>query len=348
MQRTPKLALALLLAAVPALRAQAAPQAGYHVTRSVAVGGDGGWDYLTVDTAGNRLFLSRGTHVMVLDLARLAVVGDVPGTTGVHGIALDGADGRGFTSNGRDSTSTVFDVRTLAAVGTVHVGGRNPDAIVFDRATGRAFTMNAGSGTATAVDARGMSVAGTIPLGGRPEFAVVDGRGNLYVNLEDSSAIAVVDTRALRVVRHFALTGCESPSGLAFDAAEGRLFSVCENRVMAVSDAATGRVIATVPIGEGTDGAGYDERRHTAFSSNGGDGTLSVVRETSPGHYAAVQTVPTRRGARTMAVDPRNGRVYTVSAEFGPAPAPTAENPRPRRTIVPGSFTVIEVSPAGA
>ncbi|HET6763578.1 MAG TPA: hypothetical protein VFH27_07890 [Longimicrobiaceae bacterium] len=289
MTRTTTLALAALLAAMPAA-AQAGADAppAYHVTRTVALGGDGGWDYLTVDTAAHRLYVSRSTHVMAVDLDSLRVVGDVPGTPGVHGIALVPGTGRGFTSNGRDSTSTVVDLRTLAAVGTVHLGARNPDAVVYDAASGRVFTMNGGSASATAVDARTLAVAGQVPLGGRPEFAAADGEGTLYVNLEDSAQIAVVDTRALTLRRRFALTGCEAPSGLAMDRAHGRLFSVCENEVMAVSDARTGRVIATVPIGPGADAAAYDPRTGLAFSSNGGDGTLTVVRETAPGHFAAV------------------------------------------------------------
>jgi DNA-binding beta-propeller fold protein YncE len=336
---------ASLLSLVPfSAAAQAAPPPSYHVVRTAAVGGDGGWDYLSVDTATRRLFVTRGTHVMVLDLDSLRVAGDIAGTAGVHGVAFADALNRGFTSNGRDSTATVFDLRTLQTVGTVHLGAAGPDAIVFDPATGRVLTFNGRSQSATAVNARTLAVEGQLPLGGKPEAGAADGHGTVYVNIEDKGEIAVIDSRALTVTRRIALPGCEEPSGLGFDAAHGRLFSVCGNEKMVVVDARSGAVVVTVPIGTGTDGAAFDPRTGTAFSSNGGDGTLTVVRAAAGG-YAPVQTVPTRRGARTIALDPRTGHVFVVTAEFGPAPAPTADNPRPRRTLVPGSFVVLEVAP---
>jgi DNA-binding beta-propeller fold protein YncE len=345
MRRSFAWACALLLTFAGTARAQTPAPPGYHVVRTAAVGGEGGWDYLTVDTAGRRLFVTRGTHVMVLDQDSLRVVGDLPGTSGVHGVAFDYALNRGFTSDGRDSTATVFDLKTLQPTSVVHLGAANPDAILFDPATQRVFTFNGRSASATAVNARSLAVEGQVPVGGKPEAGVADGRGTVYVNIEDKGEIAVIDSRALTVTRRIALPDCEEPSGLALDDAHHRLFSVCGNAKMVVVDAQSGALVAAVPTGPGTDGAAFDARTGTAFSSNGGDGTLTVVRAAGPSGYAAVQTVPTRRGARTIALDPRTGHVYVVTAEFGPAPAPTADNPRPRRTIVPGSFVVIEVAP---
>jgi DNA-binding beta-propeller fold protein YncE len=340
MLRTRTLATAFaLLATAGAAHAQASP---YHVISRVRLGGEGGWDYVTADAAAHRLYLSRGSHVMVVSTDNDSVVGDIPGTTGVHGIALAPALGRGFTSNGRDSSVTIFDLKTLAVVGSVHGTGRNPDAIAFDSMSGRVFAFNAGGTTATAIDAATGVIAGTVELGGRPEFAVADGRGRMFANLEDKSAIVAFDTRTLRVAGTYPLAPCEEPSGLAMDRAHRRLFAVCGNKSMAVVDADNGRLVATVPIGDGPDAAAYDPATGDAFSSNG-EGTLTVVHEASPSSFAVVQTLPTQRGARTMALDPRTHRIYLVTAEFGPPPAPTAERPRPRPSVVPGSFTLLVI-----
>jgi DNA-binding beta-propeller fold protein YncE len=336
--------LALVLSAAAAARACAQGPRGpeYRVLSRTVLGGEGGWDYLKADPAGNRLFVTRGTHVMVVDLATMRVAGDVPGTTGVHGVALAPALGRGFTSNGRDSSVTIFDLRTLAPLRTVKVTGRNPDSIVYDSASGRVFTMNGGSGSATAIDARTGEVVGTVALGGRPEEAVSDGRGRIFINLEDRNQLEAVDARTLRSVARWELTGCDGPTGIAMDVAHRRLFSTCGGRTMVVSDARRGRVVATVEIGEGPDGAAFDAATQTVFSSNG-EGTLTVVHEDAPDRYRVVQTVTTQRGARTLTLDPRTHRVYTVTSEFGPPPPPTADRPRPRPTLVPGTFTLLTV-----
>jgi len=320
----------------------AAAGQGYRVLGRTVLGGEGGWDYLTADTAGNRLFISRGTHVVAVDLATMHVAGDLPGTPGVHGVALAPELGRGFTSNGRDSSVTVFDLRTLATISTVKVTGRNPDSIVYDAATGRVFTMNGGSASITAVDARTGAVAGTVTLGGRPEEAVVDGRGHLYVNLEDRGQVEAVDARTLRSLGHWELTGCEGPTGIAMDRVHRRIFSVCDGKVMKVSDPDHGRVVATVPIGEGPDGAAFDPGTQTVFSSNG-EGSVTVIHEDAPDRYHVEQTVETQRGARTIALDPRTHRVYTVTSEFGLPPAPTADRPHPRPSQVPGTFTLLTI-----
>jgi DNA-binding beta-propeller fold protein YncE len=347
-RRSPFVLLSLvpLLAATAACAQGSAPQAGpYAVLHRTVLGGDGGWDYLTVDAAGDRVFISRGTHVMVASLRTGSLAGDVAPAPGVHGIALAPELGKGFTSNGRDSSVTVFDLRTLATTGTVKVTGRNPDAILYDPATRRVFTFNGGSGDATAIDAAAGTVAGTVALGGKPEAAVLDGAGHVWVNIEDRSEIAEFDARTLALAGHWALEGCEEPSGLAIDRAHGRLFSVCDNGKMAVTDMAAHRVVALVPIGQGPDGAAFDPATQTAFSTNGADGTLTVVHEDAPDRYTVVQTLPTQRGARTIALDPATHRVYTVSAEFGPAPAATAENPRPRRPVLPGTFVLLTIGP---
>jgi DNA-binding beta-propeller fold protein YncE len=339
----PAAALTLLLALAGASAATGQADGPYRVLHRTVTGGDGGWDYLTVDGRGQRVFISRGTHVMVVDLRGDSVVGDIPSTPGVHGIALAPELGKGFTSNGRDSTVTVFDLRTLATTGSLKVTGRNPDAILYDPSTRRVFTFNGGSASATAIDAARGTVAGTVALGGKPEAAVLDGAGHVWVNIEDKGEIEEFDPRALRSLGHWALEGCEEPSGLAIDRAHGRLFSVCGNGKMVVTDMATHRVVATLPIGQGADGAAFDPSSGMAFSTNGGDGTLTVVHQDAPDRYTVVQTLATQRGARTIALDPATHRVYTVTAELGAAPAATPENPRPRRPVVPGTFVLLTI-----
>ena len=339
-------ALTALAAASAAACQTAAPAEGpYRVLHRTVTGGDGGWDYLTVDAPGGRVFVSRGSHVMVVSLAADSVVGDIPATPGVHGVALVPELGKGFTSNGRDSSVTIFDLRTLAATGSLKVTGRNPDAILYDPASRRVFTFNGGSANATAIDAARGTVAGTVALRGKPEAAVLDGAGHVWVNIEDKGEIEEFDARTLTNLGHWALEGCEEPTGLAIDRAHGRLFSACGNGVMAVTSMAAHAVVARVPIGDGADGAAFDPALHLAFATNGGDGTLTVIRQDGPDRYTAVQTLPTQRGARTIALDPATHRVYTVTAELGAAPAPTADNPRPRRPVVPGSFVLITAGP---
>ena len=336
------LALAALVAGHVPADAQAPGTAGYHVSNRAVLGGDGGWDYLTPDTAAHRLYVTRGTHVMVVDLDSLKVVGDVPNTEGVHGVALVPDLGRGYTSNGRAGTVTAFDLRTLATLKTISGVGRNPDAIIFEPVTRRVLTMNGGSGDVSAIDVATDSVVGSVAVGGKPEFAVADGTGHVFVNNEDSSTVVEVDARRLTVLHTWSIKPCEEPSGLAMDLRTRRLFSVCGNGKMAVLDADNGRVVAILPIGQGADGVKFDPRTRNAFSSNG-EGTMTVVHEDSPGRFSVTGTVPTQRGARTLALDERTGKVYTVTAEYGPAPAPTPERPRPRPTMVPGSFTLLVV-----
>jgi len=330
----------LLTATLGALALCAAPP-NYHVIRKIPLGGEGFWDYLTADSAGRRLYVSHGTHVVVVDLDTDKVVGDIPDTQGVHGIAVADDLGRGFVSDGRTNNVTIFDLKTLKEIGRVDTG-TNPDCIQYDPATKRVFAFNGRSGSATVIDAATGKVLSTIPLGGKPEFAQPDGAGHIYDNLEDKSEVVEIDSREMKVLNTWPLAPCESPSGMAIDAAHHHLFIGCHNGMMAVVDTTSGKVLATPPIGHGVDGNGFDPDPGYGFSSNG-DGTLTVVGETAPGKFDVVETVTTQRGARTMTVDTKTHNIYVPTAEFGPAPAPTADNPRPRPTIVKDSFTLLVV-----
>ena len=336
---TRSLGLALLaLLALPALARPQQPP--YHVVSRIPLAGEGGWDYLNVDTAAHRLYVSRGTHVAVIDLDRDSVVGDIPNTNGVHGIAFVRELNRGFTSNGRDTTVTIFDLKTLTPIAVLKVTGRNPDAIIYDPVSRRVFTFNGGGANATAIDPQAGAVVGTIDLGGKPENAVSDGRGRMYVNIEDKSELVAFDPRTLKVLARWPLAPCDEPSGLAIDRNTNRLFSVCSNSLMAVVDPDRGRVVTTLPIGSGTDGAAFDPATGLAVSSNG-EGTMTVVHEESPDSFRVVATVPTQRGGRTIALDERTHRLYTIAAQYGEMPAPTADRPRPRPPVIPGSVVVV-------
>lgn len=339
-------ARSLLAAACCAVSSLALPlgaqttASGYHLLRRIPVGGEGGWDYLTFDTAGKRLFVSRGTHVMVVDVATDKVVGDIPNTGGVHGIALAYDLHKGYTSNGRDTTVTVFDPSTLAVQKTVRVTGANPDAILYDPATRRVFTFNGRGQSTTAIDATTDTVVGTLALGGKPETAVADGTGHVFVNIEDKSQIVEFDGRTMTLLHTYALAGCQEPSGLAIDLVHHLLFTGCDNARMGVMDATSGTMITTVPTGDGTDADAFDPGTGLAFSTNGESGTLTVVHQTGTNTFVG-ENVATAPGARTMTLDPITHQVYTVTAQFNPAPAPVAGQPRRRPTMVPNSFVVL-------
>ena len=315
---------------------------GYKVVNTYKVGGEGGWDYLTADAVTRRLYISRAAHVIVLDLDSGTNVGDIADTPGVHGIALAPELGRGFTSNGREGTVSIFDLKTLATSGKVKVG-ENPDAILYDPATKRIFTFNGRSQDATAVDAQKGTVLGTIKLDGKPEFAASDGKGKIFVNIEEKSELVVIDPGKLEVKSKWPLAPCESPTGLSMDRRNRRLFVGCDNKMMAVVDADSGKVLATPAIAEGVDATAFDEETGLAFASCG-EGVLSVVREDSPDKFSVAENVPTQAGARTMALDSKTHNVYVVTAKFGPPPAATADNPHPRRSIVPDTFVVLVLS----
>lgn len=321
---------------------QAAGPSGYHLVKKVKLGGEGFWDYLTVDPATHRLFLSRGTHVMVVDPEEGKVIGDIPDTQGVHGIALAAAFDHGFTSNGRAATATMFDMKTLKVLGEAKTD-KDPDAIIYDPHSKRVFTFNGDSATSTAIDAKTGKVAGTVALGGGPEFAASDEKGHVFVNLEDKSELVKFDPKTLKVENTWPLDPCKSPSGLAIDAEHEILVVGCHNKMMAFVDGNSGKVIGTVPIGQGVDANRFDPGTGYAFASCG-DGTLTIAHEDAPDKFSLVETIETQRGARTMALDRSNHNVYLVTAEFGPRPEPTAQNPRPRPTMVPDSFTLLMYS----
>jgi YVTN family beta-propeller protein len=329
--------IGLLLASGSALLAQDAPQ--YHELKKIAVGGDGGWDYLMCDGAAHRLYIARSNRVMVVDVEKGEVVGEIPNTPGVHGIALAPRLHRGFISDGGENTVTVFDTDTLKEVDRVKVGTR-PDCIIFDRASNRVFTFNGGSNDSTAIDAASAKVVGTVALEGRPEFAVADGRGHIFCNLEDKSEIASFDAKTLTVSSHWSLAPGEGPSGLSMDRRNHRLFSVCDNEKMVVMDADTGKVVATPTIGKGPDACAFDPQAGLAFSSNGQDGTLTLVKEEAPDKFSVAATVPTQRGARTMALDTQTHNIYLVTARFGPPP-PSDNGERRRPSIEPNSFVIL-------
>ncbi len=329
----------LVLATALAAAAQPAP-AGYRLARTIPIGGEGGWDYLTVDAAAHRLYVSHATRVEVIDTEKNAVVGAIPDTPGVHGIALVPELGRGFTSNGKAGTVTVFDLKTLGVITTVQVTGENPDAIAYEPVSRRVFTFNGRSANTTAIDAASAKVAGTIILGGKPEFAVADGKGRMYVNLEDTATLVAFDALTLEVKERWPLAPCETPTGLGIDREHRRLFVGCRSKVMAVVDADSGRVITTFPIGGGVDGIAFDPASSLAFASNG-EGTVTVIHEASPEKFTLVGNVPTKPGAKTIALDVATHRIYLSTAQYGPPPSPTAENPKPRPSILPGTFEVL-------
>lgn len=332
-----KLAVNVVVGAAAAgVLAQSGP---FALAQRIKLGGDGGWDYLSVDSAGHRLYISRGTHMVVVDTRTNEIVGDIPDTPGVHGAVVARRHGVGFTSNGRDNSVTEFDLKTLKAIKKITVG-TGPDAIIYDPATDRVFTFNGRSGDATAIDAATGNVAGTIKLDGRPEFPATDGHGHMYCNIEDKSEIQPIDPQALTAGTPWSISPCEGPSGLAIDAKDHVLFSVTDGK-MAVVDANTGKMITTVNIGQGPDAAGFDPRLGYAFASCG-DGTLYVVGKDSSGNWNAVQTVQTMRSARTMTLDPRTHKVYLVGAQFQAPPAGETGQRR-RGQMVPGSFTLLVV-----
>jgi YVTN family beta-propeller protein len=316
--------------------------AGYRLLKSIPVGGDGGWDYLSFDGAARRLYISRGTKVLVVDPDAGKVVAEIPNLSGVHGIALAADLGRGFISNGRSDMVTVFDLKTDKVLAEVKSTGQNPDAILYDPATHRVFAFNGRGGNATAIDGATAKVEGTIALGGKPEFAASDRRGSVFVNIEDKNEVVSIDARNLKVTNRWPLAGCEEPSGMAIDAAHQRLIIGCGNQVAVIVDSTSGRQVAKLPIGKGVDANGFDAGAGLGFASCG-DGTLTVLRESSPDSWTVAGTVNTKRGARTMTVDETNHAVYLVTAQFGPAAAPTAAEPRPRPAILPGTFEVLVV-----
>lgn len=306
---------ALIGASLALASLTASAQAGYSIIKKIPLPGSGSWDYLTVDAAARRLYVSHGTQVEVVDIDSLSVVGNIPKTPGVHGIAIAPELGRGFVSNGQASTVTIFDLKTLKPIAEVATG-QKPDAIIYDPATSRVFAFNGGSNSATAIDAASGKVAGTVDLGGGPEFAAADGKGYVFNNLEDESQVLKINSRELKVEQRWPTAPCASPSSMAMDQANRRLFIGCRSKVMAVVDAESGKVITTLPIGDHVDATAFDPETKLIFNSNG-EGTISVIHEESPDHYSPVGTVKTVPRAKTMALDPKTHRLFLSTTENG-------------------------------
>ncbi len=327
----------LLTFSTAAIQAQ-----GFKTSGSIDVGGSGGWDYLAADADNRRLYVSHGTEVVVIDLDTQKVVTKITGLGGVHGIFPANDLGKGFITDGRTNQVVVFDLKTNEIKNKVQAG-TNPDGAVYDPNSKRLFAFNGRSSNATVIDGAKESVVATIPLDGKPEFPVADGKGNVYVNIEDKSEIVKIDAKSAAQTAKWALAPCESPSGLAMDRENNRLFTVCDNKMMAVVDASTGKVVATPAIGEGPDAAGFDPALKLAFSSNGESGTVTVIHEDGKDKYSVVENVPTVKGARTMALDEKTHTIYLSSAKYGP-PGPNAGGSgRPRPSIIPGTFKLLVV-----
>ncbi len=340
MRRSLSLAVLASLACVAAIPCTAADSAKspIKVISRLKLGGIGGWDYLSFDAAHRHLFVSRGDRVLVIDVDGNKQVGIIPDTSGVHGIAIAQDLHRGFTSNGKTDSVMVFDLDTLKTVATISGTGQKPDAILYDNASHHVFTFNGKTGDASVIDPAKSTVIATIALPGRPEFSATDNSGHIFVNIEDKSELAQIDSRTNKVLHTWSLAPCESPSGLAIDAAHQRLFSVCDNRTMTVLDAQDGHRVASVPIGDGPDAVTFDSGDNIIYSSNGESGTLTVVHEDDADHYTVVATVPTQVSARTQALDPQKHRVYLSSAQLG-----TTKDAHGRLQPVPESFAILTV-----
>jgi DNA-binding beta-propeller fold protein YncE len=334
------LVVLLVLALTGFAVARAQKPGGYHLLKKHVLGGEGGWDYMALDSATRLLYVTHGVAVDILNVDTGVKGEPITGLKGVHGVAFAPERNRGYISNGRGNSVTVFDLKSHKVLEEVPTSGQNPDAIMYDAYSGRVFTFNGRTANATVIDAATDKVVGTVDLGGKPEFAVTDGKGMIFVNNEDKSEIVAFDAKSLEVKKRWSIVPGEGPSGLAIDLKNKRLFSVCD-KVMVISDFENGKVVTTVPIGNGPDAVRFDPETGLAFSSNG-EGTLTVVKQESPDTYRVVETIPTARGARTMELDSKTHHVFVVTAEFGPAPPPTKEQPRPRPAIIPGTFMVLE------
>jgi len=333
-----------VLALVASAIVYAAPQAGgYHIIKRMPVGGEGGWDYITMDPDTHRLYVARGSHYQVVDVTTGKVIGDIEiaNSKNSHGIALATDMNKGFTSNGEANTVSVVNLKTLKATNVIAIPGQNPDSIRYDAATKRIFTFNGKSMDSTVIDAVSEKVIGTVKLGGKPEEAVADGNGNMFVNLEDKSSITEFDTKSYAVKGTWPLAPCDGPSAMAYDSAHRRLFVACD-KVMVVVNADNGKVVAAPPIGGDPDGNGYDPGTGMAFASCR-EGLVSVIHQDGPDKYSVVGNINTQFGSRTMAMDLKTHRVYTETADFKPAAAPTPDNPRPRPTAIPGTFVILEI-----
>ncbi len=327
-----------LFALAAALLAQSAP--AYRITHTYALGGEGGWDYIVPDPPHHRLFIARQNRVMVVDEDSGTLLGEVTGIQGAHGTAVAEASGRGFATSGRDQSVVMFDLKTFKALGRIPAA-EDADAIVYDSVSDRVFTLNGDAHSSTVIDARAGKLVTNIALGGKPEYGAAAGDGKVYANLTDTSEVVEMDAKTATVGRRWSTAPCKQPVAMAIDTAHHRLFSGCRSGVMAVSDYRGGKVVATLPIGAGVDGAGFDPATGDAFASNA-NGTLTVIHQDSPDAYHVVENVETPQGARNMGLDPTNHRIFVVSAKFGPPAAGSR-----RGTVLPGSFTLMVIERAG-
>ena len=328
-------AFLLIVTGTTSLFAQSAPT--YRVTQTYALGGDGSWDYVLPDPPNHRLFIARQNRVMVVDEDKGTLIGEVAGIQGAHGTAIAQATGHGFATQGADQSVAMFDLKTFKVIGRIPAA-EDADAILYDAPSSRVFTLNGDAHSSTVIDPRAGTLITNIPLGGKPENGVSAGDGKVYANLTDTSEVVEIDAKTATVARRWSTAPCKQPVPMAIDTAHHRLFSGCRSGVMAVSDYQAGKVVATLPIGMGVDGAGFDPASGDVFASNA-DGTLTVIHQDSPDQYHVVESVPTPQGSRNMGLDPTNHRVFIVSAKFGPAPA----GGRGRGTVLPGSFTLMTI-----
>jgi outer membrane protein assembly factor BamB len=334
--------LALMLATATSLLAQSS--SSYRVTHTYTLGGDGGWDYIVPDPANHRLFIARQNRVMAVDEDSGTLLGEVTGIQGAHGTALANATDHGFATSGNDQSVIMFDLKTFKTLGRIPAA-EDADAILYDSASNRVFTLNGDAHSSTVIDPRAGTLITNIPLGGKPEYGVSAGDGKVYANLTDTSEVVEIDAKTAAVARRWSTAPCKQPVAMAIDTTHHRLFSGCRSGVMAVSDYQAGTVVATVPIGKGVDGAGFDAASGNAFASNA-DGTLTVIHQDTPDKYDVIQNVETPQGARNMGLDPTNHRVFIVSAKFGPPPAGVTG--RVRRPVLPGSFTLMTIERTSA
>jgi len=312
----------------------------YHSVTEIPIGGEGGWDILTIDSNAQRLYLSHATKVVVVDLSKNAVVGEIADTPGVHGFLAVPEVQRGFSSNGKENKASVVDLKTLRTISKIETG-ESPDALVYDSKRGEVYIFNHRGNSVTIIDAKTSNVVATVSLGGGPEFAAIDSAADrVYVNIEDKSEVVAIDTTKHEVVAHWPLAPGEEPSGIAFDAAHHRLFSTCHNKMMTMLDTQSGKVVGTTAIGTGVDGAAFDDATQLVFASCG-EGVTNIVKEETPEKLRAVQTLKTERGARTMALDPKTHRIYLPSAKFEPAPSPSPGASPIRPGIVPNTLKLL-------
>jgi YVTN family beta-propeller protein len=324
------------------LPALASSQTPFKVKNTWKLGGDGSWDYLKVDESAHLLYIARLNRIMVVDIQTGKLVTEIGGLQRTHGVALDDKGRVGYISDGGAGSVLAFDRSTFKIIATIPAG-KNPDAILFEPTQRRVFAFNGASKDATVIDTSSNRVIATIPMPGKPEFSATDGSGNVFVNIEDTNQLLHIDAASMKVAATWSLAPCKAPSGLAIDVEHHRLFSVCDNAKMTIVDSQSGKLVATAPIGEGADAVAFDSKRGLVLSSNGESGTLSILRQDSPDHYTTVQTLKTLPGARTLALNPTTGEIFTVTATLGHRSAPTKEVPNPRAPIVPDSFAILVI-----